>query len=70
MILKLTVDRFEGKQAVLKGDDGDTIVWPKIKLPAEAKEGSILEFKIKDDKLAETEKREMAKKILNEILDV
>ena len=69
MIFKLTIDRFEGERAILNSDDGDTVIWPKTKLPAEAKEGSVVEFRIKDDKLAEAEKREMAKKILNEILD-
>lgn len=70
MILKLTLDRVEGEQAVLKTEDGATIVWPKNKLPAEAKEGSVLEFQIKDDQTAELEKKEMAKTILNEILDI
>lgn len=70
MTIKLTLDRIEGERAVLKTEDGITIVWPKNKLPVEAKEGAVLEFQIKDDRTAELKKKEMAKTILNEILDL
>jgi hypothetical protein len=69
MIIELTIDRFEGEKAVLTAKDGSHIIWPKNKLPDDAKEGSTLEFSIRDDKTAEIEKKEIAKKILNEILD-
>lgn len=70
MMIKLTIDRFEEDQAVLKTDGGKDVIWPKDSLPAECREGSVLEFQIKDDKSAEEEKRGIAKQILNEILDV
>jgi hypothetical protein len=68
MILKLTVDRFEGKEAVLKTEDNKTIIWPQAKLPSGIKEGSNLQFTIADDEKSESHNRELAKDILNEIL--
>lgn len=68
MNVKLIIDRFEGDKAVLKADDGDSIIWPKDKLPAGAKEGVILNFNVKSDSEAEKEKREIAKEMLNEIM--
>ncbi len=70
MEINLTVDRFEEDKAVLKTDKGETIVWPKDKLPAEASEGTVLVVKFLTDKDAEKDKRDQAKDILNEILDV
>ena len=68
--LKLTLDRFENGKAVLKTDDGETIVWPKNKLPENTRESAILYFTILNDKQAEKEKKEMAKEILNQLLVV
>lgn len=65
----LTIDRFEGDKAVLKTEDNNTIVWPKDKLPNQAKEGEVLTFTITNDIEAEKDKKELAKNILNEILD-
>lgn len=65
----LTIDRFEGGKAVLKTEDNNTIVWPKDKLPNQAKEGEVLTFTITNDIEAEKDKKELAKNILNEILD-
>jgi len=70
MIAKMTLDRYEGDKAVLKTESGETVVWPKMRLPAGVREGSVMNFDIRDDRSAENEKKEMAKKILNEILDV
>lgn len=70
MLIKLTIDRFEEETTVLKSETGESIVWPKNMLPAGTHEGSVLEFEIKDDNSAEAEKKELAKHILNEILDV
>ena len=65
----LTIDRFEEDKAILKTEDNDTIIWPKNKLPNNAKEGEILTFTIANDIEAKKDKKELAKNILNEILD-
>jgi hypothetical protein len=70
MILKLTIDRFEGSQVVLKTEDNKSIIWPKEKLPPDAKEGSVLLFNITNDAKNEEDGKKLAKDILNEILNV
>jgi len=66
----LTIDRFEEDKAILKTEDNKTIVWPKQKLPSDIKEGAVLTFIITKDLETEDEKKELAKNILNEILNV
>ena len=68
MDIEVTIDRFENDNAVLKTKDGDTVIWPKNKLPAEAKEGKIFIFSIMNEEQKEADKKELAKNILNEIL--
>jgi hypothetical protein len=68
MIITIIVDRFEGEWAILKTEDDKTINWPKDKLPETAVEGSALLFTISDDKDKSDEKKQLAKDILNEIL--
>ena len=68
MNIKIIIDRFEGEKAVLKTDDGHSVIWPKNKLPAGIKEGVILNFNIADDGETEKGKRNLAKEILNEII--
>ena len=68
MKLKLTIDRFEGDKAVLKTEDDYSVIWPKSKLPAEARAGTVFIFNITDKKEDEKDKKELAKNILNEIL--
>ncbi len=70
MKLKLTIDRLEDKQAVLKTEDNQTINWPIDKLPVEAHEGSTMVFNILTDQESEKDRREQAKDMLNEILSV
>ena len=70
MKLEFTIDRFEGEKAILKNEDNETIVWPKNKLPKDVKEGSILAFMIADKAEDKNNKEDLAKDILNEILDV
>ena len=70
MKLELTIDRFEGEKAVLKNEDNETVVWPKNKLPKNVKEGSILALTITDKEETKNNKEDLAKDILNEILDV
>ena len=70
MTIKLTIDRFENDKAILKTEDRSTIIWPKNQLPANSHEGMVLVFNIIDDLQAEKDKKQLAKEILNEILDV
>jgi hypothetical protein len=65
----LTIDRLENEKAVLKTETGETIIWPKNMLPTGAKEGTILVFAIIGDKEEEKRKKELAKDILNELLN-
>jgi len=64
----LTLDRFEGEQAILKTEDGKTITWPTELLPENTKEGAILFFSINPNPEAEAGKRDLAKQMLNELL--
>ncbi|MEK7097816.1 MAG: DUF3006 domain-containing protein [Patescibacteria group bacterium] len=70
MNTKFTIDRFEGDKAVLRSEDGTVVVWPKNKLPDGAREGSALFFSIQNKEGAEKENKNLAKKILNEILNI
>ena len=70
MNIKLTIDRFENDKAILKTEDRSTIIWPKNQLPENIHEGMVLIFNIVNDAKAEKDKKELAKDILNEILDV
>lgn len=69
MDIELTIDRFEGDKAVLKTNDGDTIIWPKEKLPENIHEGSVLAMSIHTLAEKENENKQQAKDILNEILN-
>ena len=69
MMINIIIDRFENDKAVLKTEDGNTIIWPKDKLPNNTKEGSVLVFDILKDEEAQISKKKLAKNILNEILD-
>lgn len=62
------IDRLEGDQAVLSWE-GETIVWPRKFLPADAKAGAALYFAINDSPEKQAEGRALARDILNEILD-
>jgi hypothetical protein len=69
MNINITIDRFEGDKAVLKTEDGQSVVWPKNKLPENAHESMVLNFNILNDSETEKDKKELAKEILNEILN-
>ncbi len=69
MEIKIIIDRFEGDKAVLKTIDHQTIIWPKNKLPNDAKESGVLFFNIQIDKDKEEQSKKLAKTILNEILN-
>jgi hypothetical protein len=67
MIIKLTVDRFEGEGAVLVTADNEKIIWPRNKLPENLNEGSTVTFVVAGGD-SETGNK-LAKDILNEILN-
>jgi hypothetical protein len=69
MRYEITIDRFENDQAVLKTEDGQTIIWPKKLLPTEAGEGMIFEFDIQSQATATDSKKQEAKNLLNELLN-
>lgn len=66
MVIELKIDKLEEDKAILKSEDNDVVIWPRSKLPRDIKEGSLLAFAINSG----DENKEMAKDILNEILDV
>jgi len=69
MIIKLTLDRFEDDNAVLVTDDNKTAIWPSSLLPKETKEGSVIYFALTNDLKASADSKQLAKNILNEILN-
>lgn len=69
MKIYFTIDRFEGEQAILKTQNGETVLWPKNKLSENAEEGSTISFTIAPEKDSEQENKKLAKDILNEILE-
>ncbi len=69
MLITLTVDRFEDHNAVLISPDNKTIIWPKNMLPKDTKEGAVLSFSVSTNSGQEHDRRQLAKDILNEILN-
>lgn len=69
MIIKFTVDRFENDKAVLIDSSGQTVIWPKNKLPESLREGSSINFEVAEDKGAEMKNKQTAKDIINEIIN-
>jgi hypothetical protein len=69
MEIKLTLDRFEGEEAVFISEDKKTIIWPKNKLPGSAKEGSAITFYLMNNIEKTEDDKKLAKNILNEILN-
>lgn len=69
MIIKFTVDRFEEDKAVLIENNGSSVVWPKNKLPENAREGSELSFEIIENAELEKRNRQTAKDIINEMIN-
>jgi hypothetical protein len=69
MLIKFTIDRFEGNQAVLVAEDGQSLVWPKNKLPEKVHEGSSLSFEITEEAEREKRNKQTAKDIINEIIN-
>ena len=63
------VDRFERGRAVLRFEDNQELILPKRKLPAKIKEGSVLNFEIYRAEDAEKRREDIARYLLEEILD-
>lgn len=66
--VRATVDRFEGKHAVLLTDDKQEIKWPIKNLPDDAKEGSLIRLIVSTNRTEQAEREKLAKALLNEIL--
>ena len=69
MNIKTTLDRFEGKRAVLIMESGDEIIIAKNLLPENAKESNIYYISIKENPTEKETDMKNAKEILNEILN-
>jgi hypothetical protein len=69
MKTNLTIKKFENAWAVLADDDGLLISWPKNKLPENAKENDVLVFSLNTPLAAAENNENLAKDILNEILN-
>jgi len=67
--LKVTLDRFEEDYAIFFINNGKQILWPKDKLPQGLEEGSVIKIKLYTSQDEEKEQRELARNILNEILN-
>ncbi len=68
MPLLVTVDRFEGEQAVLRLADGQELVVPVAALPTEAHEGSQFQLTLSDSSATEAATRTRARELLSAIL--
>ena len=66
--IKGVVDRFEGKQAIIKTDNGQRLKWPIKNLPESIKEGSSVRISLATSKTDEEERKKIAKSLLNELL--
>ena len=60
--MKITVDRFENDIAVVETENGDILDMPKLLLPPNAKEGSIVRITV-DESETEMRRAEMKKKM-------
>lgn len=60
-----------GNDAVLKiNDNGKEVLWPKSNLPVGINEGDYLNFLISESDSDSSKRKQLAKDILNEILNV
>lgn len=64
------VDRIEGRRAILRLDDGQTLEWPVESLPGEVTEGAVVKIFLTTAKDEEEERERTAKAVLNELLKV
>ena len=66
--IKGTIERFDGKMAVIKTEDGQTINWPQKNLPDNIEQGSNVKLALQTSENEKEQQEKMAKEILNEIL--
>lgn len=69
MIIKLIIDRFEGKYAILESQDKDPIFFnfPLHLLPQEAKEGTVLNINIDIDQEETKRRKDKIQNLLNKL---
>ena len=69
MIIKLIIDRFEGKYAILEYQDKNPIIFnfPLHLLPKEAKEGTILSINIDIDQEETKRRKDKTQNLLNKL---
>lgn len=67
-ILQGIIENFEGKDAVIKFEDGQTLRVPVKNLPDDAEKGGTVRFAVKTAESDKQERELLAKEILNEML--
>jgi len=69
MIIKLIIDRFEGKYAILESQDKNPIIFnfPRHLLPQEAKEGTVLNINIDIDHEETKRRKDKIQNLLNKL---
>jgi len=67
--VKASLERFEGKNAILKNNDGQEIIWPIKLLPHDLKEGETVKLTLNTELEVSSDQQHLAKKMLNEILN-
>jgi len=69
MIIKLIIDRFEGKYALLESQDKDLIIFnfPGRLLPKEAKEGTMFNIDIGIDQEETKRRKDKIQNLLNKL---
>ncbi|HAJ33310.1 MAG TPA: DUF3006 domain-containing protein [Candidatus Atribacteria bacterium] len=69
MIIKLMIDRFEGKYAILESQDKNPMIFnfPRHLLPQEAKEGTALNINIDIDHEETKRRKDKIQNLLNKL---
>ena len=69
MIIKLVIDRFEGKYAILETQDNTPLIFnfPRHLLPQEAKEGTVLNINIDIDHEETKRRKDKIQNLLNKL---
>jgi len=69
MIVKLIIDRFEGKYAILESQEKDPLIFnfPRHLLPQEAKEGTVLNINIGIDQEETKRRKDKIQNLLNKL---
>jgi hypothetical protein len=66
--IKGTIDRIEGKVAVVKLNNKQELNWPVIDLPTNIGEGSLVRLVLSTDEAEQKVREKLARTILNQIL--